>query len=106
MEYLSRYSPRQARRHEVRPGITGWAQINGRNALSWGAKLEHDVWYVEHWSLGLDFKILLLTVARVVRGDGVQLPGVVDDAPPGKQESESELDPPRGPSAGAASPSL
>ena len=66
-EYLSLYSPRQARRHEVRPGLTGWAQVNGRNAISWPERLEMDVWYVDHQSLRLDLRILLMTVATVVR---------------------------------------
>ncbi len=65
MEYLPLYSPEQARRHEVRPGVTGWAQINGRNALSWDEKFQFDVWYVEHQSFWLDLKILLLTVKKV-----------------------------------------
>jgi lipopolysaccharide/colanic/teichoic acid biosynthesis glycosyltransferase len=75
MEYLPLYSARQARRHEVRPGITGWAQVNGRNALRWPEKLELDVWYVEHRSFLLDMKILLLTVARVVSRSGISQPG-------------------------------
>jgi sugar transferase EpsL len=62
MQYLERYTPEQARRHEVLPGITGWAQINGRNALTWEDKFRFDVWYVENWSLWLDFKILLITL--------------------------------------------
>ncbi len=65
IQYLPRYSSRQARRHEVRPGITGWAQVNGRNAISWEEKFELDVWYVEHQSFWLDLKILWLTAARV-----------------------------------------
>ena len=70
MEYLPLYSPRQAMRHQVRPGITGWAQINGRNAISWETRLEYDAWYVENHSLLLDMKILLLTFARLFqRGD-------------------------------------
>jgi lipopolysaccharide/colanic/teichoic acid biosynthesis glycosyltransferase len=74
VEYLSRYNAQQARRHEVRPGITGWAQVNGRNAISWEEKFALDVYYVDHVSLWLDFKILLLTVARVIRrGDVNQL---------------------------------
>ena len=60
MEYLDRYTPEQARRHEVKPGITGWAQINGRNAISWEEKFKLDVWYVDNWSIWLDLKILLL----------------------------------------------
>lgn len=71
MDYLPLYSERQARRHEVRPGITGWAQINGRNALSWEKKFELDVWYVDNRSLWLDTKILLKTVLKVVRRDGI-----------------------------------
>ncbi|HEY8212133.1 MAG TPA: sugar transferase [Myxococcaceae bacterium] len=75
MQYLERYSPRQARRHEVMPGITGWSQINGRNALSWEEKLELDVWYVERWSLRLDLKILALTLGAVLTRKGVSNPG-------------------------------
>lgn len=75
MEYLPLYSPRQARRHEVRPGITGWAQVNGRNALSWDEKFEHDVWYVENRSLLLDMRILLKTLVSVVRRDGISNEG-------------------------------
>lgn len=75
MEYLPLYSARQARRHEVRPGITGWAQVNGRNATSWPERFELDVWYVEHRSFGLDLKILWLTLARVFSGSGVAQPG-------------------------------
>jgi lipopolysaccharide/colanic/teichoic acid biosynthesis glycosyltransferase len=75
MEYLPLYSPRQARRHEVRPGITGWAQINGRNALSWEEKFELDVWYVENQSLWLDIKILFLTVLKVFTREGINAPG-------------------------------
>jgi|TARA_R100000656_G_scaffold53660_2_gene42386 sugar transferase EpsL len=71
MDYLSLYSPRQARRHEVRPGITGWAQINGRNALSWEEKFELDVWYVDNRSLWLDIKILFKTVLQVLKRDGI-----------------------------------
>jgi lipopolysaccharide/colanic/teichoic acid biosynthesis glycosyltransferase len=71
MQYLERYTPRQARRHEVRPGITGWAQVNGRNALSWEAKFELDVWYVENRSFLLDLRIILLTLLKVVRPAGV-----------------------------------
>jgi sugar transferase EpsL len=75
MEYLPLYSARQARRHEVRPGITGWAQVHGRNALDWPERLEMDVWYVEHAGLGLDLRILWLTALRVVSGAGVSQPG-------------------------------
>ena len=69
--YLPRYSPEQARRHEVPPGITGWAQVNGRNLLSWEDKFRHDVWYVDHRSILLDLKILFLTVATVFRHTGI-----------------------------------
>lgn len=75
MEYLPRYTPEQARRHEVRPGITGWAQINGRNAISWEDKFSYDVWYVDHWSLWLDLKILMWTLIKVVRQTGINQAG-------------------------------
>ena len=71
VRYLERYSPEQARRHDVRPGITGWAQVNGRNALSWDEKFRLDLWYVDNWSLWLDFKILLLTVKKVIKQEGI-----------------------------------
>jgi lipopolysaccharide/colanic/teichoic acid biosynthesis glycosyltransferase len=75
MEYLPLYSPVQARRHEVRPGITGWAQVNGRNAISWEDKFKLDVWYVDHRSLWLDVKILWLTVKKVLVRDGISAEG-------------------------------
>ena len=75
MQYLPRYSPRQARRHEVRPGLTGWAQVRGRNALSWEEKFELDVWYVEHQTLWLDLQILILTLQTVLRRQGISAPG-------------------------------
>ncbi|WP_323017814.1 sugar transferase [Castellaniella sp.] len=75
MEYLPLYSSEQARRHEVRPGVTGWAQINGRNALSWEEKFRLDVWYVDNQSLGLDLKILYLTVKKVLVRDGISAAG-------------------------------
>ena len=75
MQYLPLYSPRQARRHEVRPGITGWAQINGRNAIGWEEKFELDVWYVEHRSFWLDLKILALTFFRLFRRHEINAPG-------------------------------
>jgi len=75
MEYLPLYSPEQARRHEVRPGITGWAQVNGRNALDWEAKFKLDVWYVDHRSLWLDIKILWLTVKKVLVREGISAAG-------------------------------
>lgn len=71
VEYLERYSPEQARRHDVMPGITGWAQINGRNTISWQQKFKLDVWYVDNWSLWLDLKILFLTVWKVVKKEGI-----------------------------------
>jgi sugar transferase EpsL len=76
-DYLEWYSPEQARRHELKPGITGWAQVNGRNALSWEQKFKLDTWYVDHWSLGLDAKILALSVWRVVRSEGISYAGNV-----------------------------
>ena len=75
MEYLPLYSPEQARRHEVRPGITGWAQVNGRNAISWEDKFKLDVWYVDHCSLWLDIKILWLTVKKVLVREGSSAAG-------------------------------
>lgn len=75
MEYLPLYSTEQARRHDVRPGITGWAQVNGRNAVAWEARFALDVWYVEHQSFSLDLRILWLTVLRVLRSDGINQPG-------------------------------
>lgn len=75
MEYLPLYSPEQARRHEVRPGITGWAQINGRNSLSWAQRFALDVWYVDHCSFWLNIKILALTVLKVVRREGISASG-------------------------------
>lgn len=75
MEYLPRYTPEQARRHEVRPGITGWAQVNGRNTLSWEDKFRLDVWYVDNLSLGLDLRILWRTVRAVAVREGITAPG-------------------------------
>ena len=75
MEYLPLYSPEQARRHEVRPGITGWAQVNGRNALSWEERFKLDVWYVDHRSLGLDLRILWLTLRKVIVREGINAKG-------------------------------
>ena len=75
MQYLERYTPEQARRHEVLPGITGWAQVNGRNALSWERKFELDVWYVDHLSLWLDLKIIALTVVKILRREGISQAG-------------------------------
>ena len=75
VQYLERYSPEQARRHEVLPGVTGWAQINGRNTLTWDDKFKLDVWYVDHWSFWLDLRIILLTIWKVLRGEGISQPG-------------------------------
>ncbi len=75
MQYLERYTQEQARRHEVLPGITGWAQINGRNALTWEDKFRFDTWYVEHWSLRLDIKILALTFWKIIKREGISQPG-------------------------------
>lgn len=75
MEYLDRYTPEQARRHEVRPGITGWAQVHGRNAVTWEERFARDVWYVDHLSLRLDLGILARTVLAVLRRDGISARG-------------------------------
>ncbi|HIF9202349.1 TPA: sugar transferase [Photobacterium damselae] len=81
MEYLPLYNNEQARRHEVRPGVTGWAQINGRNAISWEQKFDLDIWYVDNCSFKLDFKILLLTVKKVLIKDGISADGHVTIEP-------------------------
>lgn len=75
MQYLERYTPEQIRRHDVLPGITGWAQVNGRNALSWEDKFLYDVWYVDHWSLWLDIKIIAITFWKVIKREGINQPG-------------------------------
>ena len=75
MEYLDRYTPEQFRWHEVKPGVTGWAQVNGRNAISWEEKFKLDVWYVDNQSLALDIRIMLMTVKNVLRQDGLVLRG-------------------------------
>jgi len=75
MQYLDRYTSEQARRHEVKPGITGWAQVNGRNAISWEDKFKLDVWYVDNWSLWLDVKIIAMTVWKVLGRDGISQEG-------------------------------
>lgn len=77
MEYLPLYSPEQSRRHDVRPGLTGWAQVNGRNALTWNEKFALDLWYVDHQSFWLDMKILTMTVGKVVRRSGISADGDV-----------------------------
>jgi lipopolysaccharide/colanic/teichoic acid biosynthesis glycosyltransferase len=74
-QYLERYTPEQVRRHEVLPGITGWAQINGRNDLSWERKFDLDLWYVKHWNLWLDLKILMRTIGTVITREGISLTG-------------------------------
>jgi len=75
LEYLDRYTPEQMRRHEVKPGITGWAQVNGRNAISWEQKFDLDVWYVGHHSLWLDIKVLMMTLLKIIRREGISQPG-------------------------------
>jgi lipopolysaccharide/colanic/teichoic acid biosynthesis glycosyltransferase len=75
MQYLPRYSPEQARRHDVIPGITGWAQINGRNALTWEEKFALDTWYVDNWNMILDLRILMLTLVRILKRDGISRAG-------------------------------
>ena len=75
MQYLNRYTPEQARRHEVKPGITGWAQVNGRNAISWDDKFKLDVWYVDHQSFWLDMKIVTLTIWKTLKREGINQPG-------------------------------
>jgi lipopolysaccharide/colanic/teichoic acid biosynthesis glycosyltransferase len=77
MQYLDRYTPEQARRHDVLPGMIGWAQINGRNAVTWEDKFRLDVWYVDHWSFWLDTKILIIGLWKVVRREGISQAGHV-----------------------------
>jgi lipopolysaccharide/colanic/teichoic acid biosynthesis glycosyltransferase len=92
VQYLPRYTPEQARRHDVMPGITGWAQVNGRNAISWDEKFALDVWYVDHWTFGLDLRILGLTLRRVLRREGISqgghatMPEFMGSASPGGAE--------------------
>lgn len=74
-QYLDRYTQEQARRHEVKPGITGWAQINGRNAITWEEKFKLDVWYVDNWSLWLDIKIIFVTIWKIIKREGINQPG-------------------------------
>jgi len=76
VQYLDRYSPKQSRRHEVLPGITGWAQVNGRNAINWEEKFQYDVWYVDHWSFWLDIRIILITIWKALKGEGISQPGM------------------------------
>ena len=75
MQYLERYTAEQARRHEVKPGITGWAQINGRNSLTWPEKFDLDIWYVDNQSLWLDFKIIAQTILKIIKREGINQPG-------------------------------
>ena len=75
VQYLDRYTPEQARRHEVLPGITGWAQVNGRNALSWEEKFALDLWYVDHRNFWLDIKILFMTLGKIFKREGISAPG-------------------------------
>ncbi|QHI72082.1 sugar transferase [Aminipila terrae] len=75
VRYLERYNDEQARRHDVRPGLTGWAQINGRNAITWEEKFRLDVWYVDHWNLWLDLKIFIMTFVKVIRKEGISAEG-------------------------------
>ena len=75
MQYLDRYTPEQRRRHEVKPGITGWAQVNGRNAITWEEKFKLDVWYVDNMSFWLDLKILALTIWKILKREGISQPG-------------------------------
>jgi sugar transferase EpsL len=75
IQYLERYTLEQARRHEVKPGITGWAQVNGRNALTWEEKFDLDVWYVDHHCLLLDLKIIAMTMWKIIKREGINQPG-------------------------------
>jgi lipopolysaccharide/colanic/teichoic acid biosynthesis glycosyltransferase len=75
MEYLDRYTPEQARRHNVKPGMTGWAQVNGRNAISWEEKFKLDVWYVDNWNILLDLKIIFLTILKILKREGISAEG-------------------------------
>lgn len=76
MAYVDRYTPEQARRHEVLPGMTGWAQVNGRNAITWEQKFDLDVWYVDHWSVWLDIRILATTAVKTLTREGISPPGM------------------------------
>ena len=81
ISYLPLYNPHQMRRHDVLPGLTGWAQVNGRNALTWEEKFDLDVWYVDHWSFGLDLKIMMLTMVKVIKREGISQPGQATSDP-------------------------
>jgi sugar transferase EpsL len=82
MEYMDRYTPEQARRHEVKPGLTGWVQVNGRNAISWEQKFALDEWYVDHQSFWLDIKIIAVTVVTLIRREGISREGYAAGGPP------------------------
>lgn len=91
MQYVPLYNDFQARRHEVRPGITGWAQVNGRNAMTWDQKFQHDVWYVDHQSFALDLRIIALTALKVMRRDGISAPGEATmTAFPGNEDRDTD----------------
>lgn len=81
IQYLPLYNTEQARRHDVLPGITGWAQVNGRNAITWQEKFKLDVWYLDHWTLWLDLKILALSLVKVLKREGISQPGQVTAEP-------------------------
>lgn len=112
MQYLPLYSPAQARRHDVLPGITGWAQVHGRNAISWEQKFTLDVWYVEHWSPWLDARILLLTAAHLAKRDGISreghatMPAFTGSLPAGGQQGEAAPSGPRTSGPRAAVPTV
>jgi len=96
VEYLPLYNPTQFRRHDVLPGITGWAQIHGRNAINWQEKFKLDVWYVDNWSFWLDIKIILISVYKVIRREGISQPGQATAEPftgnpPGSDDPSSSL---------------
>ena len=95
MEYLERYSPEQARRHTVPPGITGWAQVNGRNAIGWEERFKLDVWYVDHWNLWLDIKILFMTLMKILKREGVNFSGNAVSSPFMGTKSDSSSAPTR-----------
>jgi lipopolysaccharide/colanic/teichoic acid biosynthesis glycosyltransferase len=96
VQYLERYSPEQARRHDVLPGVTGWAQVNGRNALTWDEKFKLDVWYVDHWSFGLDLRIILMTIGNVLGQRGISqaghatMPEFMGNSPDSKKSNNSD----------------
>jgi sugar transferase EpsL len=93
--YLPLYNQEQIRRHDVLPGITGWAQINGRNALTWQKKFELDVWYVDHWSLWLDIKIIAISIIKVLRREGISQPGQATAEPFKGNAAENETNLPK-----------